>query len=560
MKKAKNLAVAAAALFLVPALFSACNLFGVHKHKMTYVPALQPTCENTGMCEYWHCESCGENFGDEAGTVKSGNTPVKELGHSMIGDIIVEEPTCTEGGLRRMKCSREGCDYVSYKSINSLGHDFGEWEITSPTCIKDGTKLRTCNREDCDEVERESIAATGNHKWADGEITQATTCTATGARTIKCLTCNQTKSVEIPATGHSYETVVTTVSASCTTEGEDELTCATCNHVETVTTPKTAHDFSSNNGCKYCSTKLTASLNLGYQKNYGESSYSITSSKFVIDADVVIPAYHGNLPVVEIKDSAFAEKKTMQSVFIPDTVTKIGSDAFLSCSKLTKVVMGKNVKEIAVRAFNLCPLTEVHVDDLAAWCNIDGTNGLLNTAKLYVRGREVTDLVIPDGVTSLKYGAFKGASITSLHIGKDVTSINYGAFQNCKNLSRITVDSRNTAFRAENNCLIEIATNTVILGCKNSFIPKNIAAIGDYAFYCAELECVTIPNSVTTIMPSAFSGCNLTSVNFENPTGWKCTRYTTSFDLNEEELTDPLNAATLLSKTNTSYTWVVQQD
>ncbi len=185
---------------------------------------------------------------------------------------------------------------------------------------------------------------------------------------------------------------------------------------------------------------------------------------------------------------------------------------------------------------------------------------MLNTAKLYVRGQEVTDLVIPSGVTSLKYGAFKGSSITSLHIGKDVTSISYGAFQNCKNLSRITVDSRNTAFRAENNCLIEIATNTVVLGCKNSYIPKNVTTIGDYAFYCAELECVTIPNSVTTIMPSAFAACKLlASVNFENPTGWKCARYTTNFEVSEEELTDPANAATLLSKTNETYTWSAQR-
>ncbi|MDE7396056.1 MAG: leucine-rich repeat domain-containing protein, partial [Clostridiales bacterium] len=328
MKKAKNFAVAAVALFLVPALFSACDLFGVHKHKMTYVPALQPTCETTGMCEYWHCELCGENFGDAEGTIKRGDTPVKALGHSMVSDFVVQEPACTEGGLRRMKCSREGCDYVSYKSINYLGHDFREWEITSPTCSKDGKKLRTYKRDDCDETEEESIDATGNHKWADGEITKAATCTQAGTRIVKCLTCDQTKSVEIPATGHSYETIATAVSASCTTEGEDELTCATCNHVKTVTTPKTAHAFSSNNSCKNCTTKLTVSLNLGYQKNYGESSYSITSSKFVIDTDVVIPAYYGNLPVVEIKDNAFAEKKTIHSVFFPDTVTKIGTDAF----------------------------------------------------------------------------------------------------------------------------------------------------------------------------------------------------------------------------------------
>ena len=37
-------------------------------HKMNYVDAKGPTCVAKGTVEYWHCERCTRNFGDEQGT------------------------------------------------------------------------------------------------------------------------------------------------------------------------------------------------------------------------------------------------------------------------------------------------------------------------------------------------------------------------------------------------------------------------------------------------------------------------------------------------------------
>ena len=37
-------------------------------HKMNYVDAKDPTCVAKGTVEYWHCERCTRNFGDEQGT------------------------------------------------------------------------------------------------------------------------------------------------------------------------------------------------------------------------------------------------------------------------------------------------------------------------------------------------------------------------------------------------------------------------------------------------------------------------------------------------------------
>ena len=71
-------------------------------------------------------------------------------------------------------------------------------------------------------------------------------------------------------------------------------------------------------------------------------------------------------------------------------------------------------------------------------------------------------------------------------------------------------------YKSDNNCLIEIATNTLIRGCKNSVIPDYITFIGSFAFSgCDSLTSIEMPNGVTSIGKSAFSGCSsLTSAEF----------------------------------------------
>ena len=76
-------------------------------------------------------------------------------------------------------------------------------------------------------------------------------------------------------------------------------------------------------------------------------------------------------------------------------------------------------------------------------------------------------------------------------------------------LVSITVSPDNKYYRSESNCLIEIATNKLILGCKNSIIPDSVRSIGNFAFNeCIGLSSIVIPNGVTSIGYGAFNKCS----------------------------------------------------
>ena len=263
----------------------------------------------------------------------------------------------------------------------------------------------------------------------------------------------------------------------------------------------------------------------------------------------------------------------VKSYIIGDGVTSIGNSAFEGCSGLTSITIPNSVTTIGRSVFKDCSgLKKVIVPDIAAWCNISfgnyAENPLYYAKHIFSdENTEITDLVIPNSVTSIGSRAFEGCSgLTSITIPNSVTSIGSGAFVSCSGLTSITignsvtsigsvafyscsglksvtipnsvtsigdyafkgcsgltsivVEKGNTKYDSRNNCnaIIETASNTLIRGCKTTVIPNSVKTIGSYAFDgCIGLTSVTIPNSVTSIGSSAFYYCiGLKSVTLPN--------------------------------------------
>lgn len=184
------------------------------------------------------------------------------------------------------------------------------------------------------------------------------------------------------------------------------------------------------------------------------------------------------------------------------TVTAIGKYALYG-SNVNTVKIPDTVTEIGDNAITDSSVKDIYISNLALWCEI-GAFPYLNTAnnRLYLNDELITELVIPEGVSAIGDGAFRGCgSIESVKFTIENTEIGEGAFYNCENLKSLTIplgitEIKDTAFA---NC---ISLATVML-------PDTVESIGERAFSgCTSLVSINIPKSMRRIESSAFSGCS----------------------------------------------------
>ena len=260
----------------------------------------------------------------------------------------------------------------------------------------------------------------------------------------------------------------------------------------------------------------TAMDDLNYSPFTGAGENGI---KVVVGANVTkIPEYlfRGSLaPSSKITSVEFEEGSICQS---------IGKYAFYYCDNLTDITIPASVTSIGEWAFYSCySLDNLYISDLASWFNISFgdedanplyANPLYYAEHLYLNGEEVTELVIPEGVTSIgDYAFYNDTSFTSITIPASVTNIGDYAFYSCDSLASIDVDSNNSNYKSVDGNLYSKDGKTLIqyaIGKTDTTfaIPEGVASIGDYAFYdCISLIRITIPSSVTSIGSNAFANC-----------------------------------------------------
>ena len=297
---------------------------------------------------------------------------------------------------------------------------------------------------------------------------------------------------------------VITFDDSITTIGEYAF--YDCDSLTSITIPDSVTTIG-NNAFYGCTGELIINNKI-VEKDYNYGNYPFKNGWLYGSKFTSLTIGNG---VTTIGEYAFCGCESLTSVTIGDSVTTIGDFAFYSCINLRSVTIGDSVTTIGDYAFDDCyDLTSVYINDISAWCNISfgySSNPLSNGCDLYLNNELVTDLTIPDSVTSIgNYAFYDCDDLRSVTIPDSVTSIGYYAFYDCDDLRSVTIPDSVTSigYNAFADCDY----------LKSVAIGDGVTTIGDGAFYsCINLGSVTIGDSVTTIGTSAFFRCsNLTSI------------------------------------------------
>ena len=265
----------------------------------------------------------------------------------------------------------------------------------------------------------------------------------------------------------------------------------------------------------YKVTKYIFEPNIEKVEIVGRYNPSVKSVIFEGDNTQVAFAFHNGDPLEEIRlpanitqfgittwhgASSFSNCKTLKSVILPEKLEEIRTSLFEGCSALTTLVIPNTVTKIGKNAFKESGLTQI---------------------------------TLPESLTTIEASAFYKTKLETITIPKNVTKIPTDCFYQCENLIRAmfpntltTIDAR--AFRGCSNLAnIDIPTSLETIGigafgdCKNLKLtnqfrfPNSMKEIGEAAFEnCTQLgiNLLIFPGNMENVNIGGFKNCDVTHV------------------------------------------------
>ncbi len=265
---------------------------------------------------------------------------------------------------------------------------------------------------------------------------------------------------------------------------------------------------------------------------YGLFTYEILNDEVTIiscdedeaEGEVVIPWEIEGYPVTALGDHSFYYCIKISKLSIPPTVTTIGAYAF-GCeidydSELLfeSIFIPESVTSIGYNAFYECGnLKEIIVDEDNPVFSNDEYGVLFNKDKTelikYPSGKDKTDYSVPEGVETISDCAFSGAALDELFIPASVAEIATDALFTYS-IKSIAVESENDYFSNDEYGVLFNKDKTKLIcypsaAKKTSYtVPESVKEIEICAFSDAEnLESIELSAGIKKIDYCTFSGC-----------------------------------------------------
>ncbi len=217
-----------------------------------------------------------------------------------------------------------------------------------------------------------------------------------------------------------------------------------------------------------------------------------------------------NLPstIKTIGNGAFYKIAIKEFVF-PASCETIGNNAFQLCPKLEKVTFNSSIKTFGEGTFRDCALLTT--------VNLEAATGVKALSKfLFLSCKKLTDVIIPENVEELGTSVFAGTNISAFKLSeknKNLTIIDEAIYSADKKLLYAFPPASTTETVTVANGCIGIGGGAFDgSNIKKIVLPDGMRAFDEYAFCESQLAEINFPASLVYMGEQALAGTQFTSI------------------------------------------------